>query len=256
MDALQKLQQAIAHIKDAERLIKEATNQNESLDRNYGYVIEIIGQQLNKFSDNSKGFAMNYNTPLIEIVSNEGKSWQNEKIQQMDPAPILQPDRDTYFHPSICNWISNILMSDRRSTNEQLVKAFTEKGISRLLACAIIEGERESCLRQGKKYQIDFSSFEPEDDRIFSASSMFDFAYETGQEAMSAGFIGKKSINNLSLEDHIAAQMDMHEGDGNFERWIPRHKWPKEIPEGSTKKERHKKATQKQKKDNGKRRGL
>lgn len=254
MDTLTKLQTAIQHMKEAERLVLEASDENRSLQIFYSSSIDAISHGLNEFSDNSMGHQMKYTTSLEKIIASEGHSWKNEQSPQV-PTLTPDPNREFYFYPALREWISNTLLTDMTSSDQELMKAFTEKGIHKKLARFIVEGERQHCLEQGKNYKIDFDSYEPEDDRIFSASDMFDLAFDVGQEAMSAGFLCKKSINDLSLDDYISAQIERHEGDGSQERWIPRNKWPKVMTELSNDQDLRKKKLSKKRDSKGNRPG-
>lgn len=254
MDALLKLQQAVQHMKDAEQLINEAKLANESLEQHYGYSLDIIAQELNKYSDNSRGYHMKFNTSLDEIINAEGSAWKKKINTNAIPGSTSQQLEDSYFPVSLREWITTLLVSDTSSTNEQIVKWLVEKGIQKDIATSIVVSERKACIQRGRNYQIDFSLFEPEDDRIFSSSDMFDFAYGIGQDAMSAGFMGNKTINDLSLTDYINEQLDLHEGDASYERWIPRREWPKHIQEGSALQPRRKNESAKRKPGKGEKR--
>ncbi|TXJ28081.1 MAG: hypothetical protein E6Q24_07070 [Chitinophagaceae bacterium] len=50
------------------------------------------------------------------------------------------------------------------------------------------------------------------DDRIFSATDMWDACYEIAQAAMAAAFSGHKTINGKSLENFITSYVDDLEG--------------------------------------------
>ncbi len=74
MTQLQKLKEAMALMKDAERIIESLMDNNEdSLNEYYGYSLQIIQQQLNNFSDNSSGYGGN--TSIEEIIESEGYNW-------------------------------------------------------------------------------------------------------------------------------------------------------------------------------------
>lgn len=51
-----------------------------------------------------------------------------------------------------------------------------------------------------------------EDDRIFTETSMFDFALRIAQEAMSTAFEGKKTIQGQSLEEYIIQELEKEAG--------------------------------------------
>ncbi|MBX2925944.1 MAG: hypothetical protein KF746_27360 [Chitinophagaceae bacterium] len=79
MTTIEKLQEAMKHMQEAERLVNEAKNENHSLDRYYGYSLQIISQELIIFSDNSAGY-LGRNTNLQEIIVAEGKDWNSKEI--------------------------------------------------------------------------------------------------------------------------------------------------------------------------------
>ena len=73
---LEKLEEAMELMKQAESLVKEAKKENESLSDYYGYSLDIIAQELNQFSDNSKGY-IGRNKCLEDIINAEGENWDN-----------------------------------------------------------------------------------------------------------------------------------------------------------------------------------
>jgi hypothetical protein len=77
MNTLEKLQEALEHVKKAEDLIRQAKNENVSLETYYGYSIEMIAQQLNKYGDASVYRDRNIGS-LKEIVEAEGEKWSND----------------------------------------------------------------------------------------------------------------------------------------------------------------------------------
>lgn len=50
------------------------------------------------------------------------------------------------------------------------------------------------------------------DDRLFSATDMYDFAYTIAQAAMAAAYEGKKNIGEMTLEDYIEKELSELEG--------------------------------------------
>lgn len=76
--AKQKLERALMYMKDAERLIEEAKQENQSLEEEFGYSLEIIIQELNRFSDNSRGYQGN-NASLEEIIEDEATNWEDNE---------------------------------------------------------------------------------------------------------------------------------------------------------------------------------
>lgn len=72
MTTIEKLQEAMQHMQEAERLVTAAKNENHSLYRYYGYSLQIISQELIIFTDNSAGY-LRRNTNLQEIIDAEGK---------------------------------------------------------------------------------------------------------------------------------------------------------------------------------------
>lgn len=76
MDTLEKLEEAIDLMKQAEEILESVKEENQSLDDYYGYSIQIIIQELNKFSDNSCGY-IGSNASLEEIIESEGDNWKN-----------------------------------------------------------------------------------------------------------------------------------------------------------------------------------
>lgn len=79
MTALEKLQEALQHMQEAERLVNEAKNENHSLDKYYGYSLQIISQELTRFSDNRAGY-LGRNTNLQEIIDAEGEHWHSKQV--------------------------------------------------------------------------------------------------------------------------------------------------------------------------------
>lgn len=77
-NALEKLQEANDLMKQAERLVNEARDSNSSLRSKYGYSLQIIEQELNQFSDNSRGY-LSRNTTLEEIIESEGRKWFDDE---------------------------------------------------------------------------------------------------------------------------------------------------------------------------------
>ena len=74
MTQLEKLQEAMVLMKDAEGIIESLmANDEDSLNEYYGYSLQIIQQQLNKFSDNSCGYGGN--TSIEEMIESEGYNW-------------------------------------------------------------------------------------------------------------------------------------------------------------------------------------
>lgn len=75
MTQLEKLQEAMELMKKAEEIVESLiANDEDSLNEYYGYSLEIIQQQLNKFSDNSCGYGGN--TSIEEMIESEGYNWQ------------------------------------------------------------------------------------------------------------------------------------------------------------------------------------
>lgn len=228
MDSKEKLLDAMQLIKNAARLINEAVGENETLRNFSGDALNIIAYQLNTTADDSANANKSANSTLERIITSEGLFWHNESGEPELSAQNYDANEEWYFYPTLRNWISSVLMSDTNSTDEELIKSFIEKGIHPNLAHEIVACERKDCLSQGESYKIDFSSYEPVDDRLFTVTQLFDFAYEVGQEAMSAGFLGKKSIDTLSLDEFILEKLDSHRGDNAYDFWIPRSEWPRD----------------------------
>lgn len=107
-------------------------------------------------------------------------------------------------------------------------------GIDSGIASSLVAAERKACLLSEGRHTIQFEFYEPDDDRIFTASQMFDFAYEVAQVCMAAAFSGKKSVEGATLDEFIAQKLDQHEGDYSYETWIPKHKWPGSVHPVST----------------------
>jgi hypothetical protein len=80
MNALEMLREAFEKMKEAEQLVKDARQSNESLDDYYGYSLRIIEQELNSFSDNSNGYSGG-NTPLSDIIEGAGVNWEIEETE-------------------------------------------------------------------------------------------------------------------------------------------------------------------------------
>lgn len=79
MTTLEKLEEALNHMQEANSLINDAKKENSSLERYYGYSLEIISQELVRFSDNNRGY-LGRNTNLQEIIEAEGETWQNGNV--------------------------------------------------------------------------------------------------------------------------------------------------------------------------------
>lgn len=80
MKTQEKLQLAFELMKKAEEIINDIRNEkeeNKSLLRYYGYSLEIIQQQLNIFSDNSRYYLTN-DVNLQGILDSEGQDWNDE----------------------------------------------------------------------------------------------------------------------------------------------------------------------------------
>lgn len=76
MTTFDKLYGALEKMQEAIELIEEANGENESLSDYYGYSLEIITQELNRFSDNSGGY-IGRNTCLQDIIDAEGEKWED-----------------------------------------------------------------------------------------------------------------------------------------------------------------------------------
>ena len=76
MTTFDKLYEALEKMQEAIELIEEASEENESLSDYYGYSLEIITQELNRFSDNSRGY-LGRNTCLQDIIDDEGEKWED-----------------------------------------------------------------------------------------------------------------------------------------------------------------------------------
>ncbi|MBX3253304.1 MAG: hypothetical protein KF862_04100 [Chitinophagaceae bacterium] len=79
MTTLEKLREALQHMQEAGRLVNESKKENHSLDKYYGYSLQIISQELIRFSDNSAGY-LGRNTNLQEIIDTEGENWHSKEI--------------------------------------------------------------------------------------------------------------------------------------------------------------------------------
>jgi len=78
MDTLMKLQEALDLMKQAEKLVGEARRENKSLNEYHGYSLQIIEQELNKFTDNSRGF-LTRDTALADIIAmQEEREWREK----------------------------------------------------------------------------------------------------------------------------------------------------------------------------------
>ena len=93
MKTLDKLQLAFELMRKAEDIINEIRfnkDDNESLLGYYGYGLEIIQQQLDIFTDNSR-YYLTRNTNLEEILNSEGDLWNDEsKDDEISYEDILQ----------------------------------------------------------------------------------------------------------------------------------------------------------------------
>ena len=75
MTQTERLQEAMALMKDAERIVESLmSNDEDSLNEYYGYSLHIIQQQLNKFSDDSLGYGGN--ASIKEMIESEGYNWK------------------------------------------------------------------------------------------------------------------------------------------------------------------------------------
>lgn len=77
METLQVLREAMGHMKSAESLLKQAARENKSLSDYYGYSLELMIQELNRMSDNSKGY-QGHDTCLDEIMEAAGSDWMED----------------------------------------------------------------------------------------------------------------------------------------------------------------------------------
>lgn len=93
MKTIDKLQLAFELMKKAEEIISEIKKnkeENKSLLSYYGYSLEIIEQQLNIFSDNSKNY-LTRNTNLEEILNMLGDNWEDEsKDDEISYEEVLE----------------------------------------------------------------------------------------------------------------------------------------------------------------------
>jgi hypothetical protein len=77
MKTLSQLREAMEHMKSAESLLKQVKRENKSLDDYYGYSLELMMQELNRMSDNSKGY-QGHDTCLDEIMEAAGSDWTED----------------------------------------------------------------------------------------------------------------------------------------------------------------------------------
>jgi hypothetical protein len=93
MKTLDKLQLAFELMSKAEDIINEIRfnkDDNKSLLNYYGYGLEIIQQQLDIYTDNSR-YYLTRNTNLEEILNSEGDNWEDEsKDDEISYEDILQ----------------------------------------------------------------------------------------------------------------------------------------------------------------------
>jgi hypothetical protein len=93
MKTLDKLQLAFELMRKAEDIINEIRfnkDDNESLLGYYGYGLEIIQQQLDIYTDNSR-YYLTRNTNLEEILNSEGDNWEDEsKDDEISYEDILE----------------------------------------------------------------------------------------------------------------------------------------------------------------------
>lgn len=226
MNSLSKLEHARGLIEEAGKLVNEALSINKSLANAFGGELSFIASYLHNLSDNTKAIQVTCEMPLTSIIASEGANWHlHNDIEETKTLPVS--NNDSYFPDNLRSWITEVLSTDQTSTNSDLVKLFIGAGIDKNIARYIIASEREKC--QLKGHVIDFSEFEPVDDRIFTASNMYDFTYSVAQEAMVAGFEGRKYIGNVSVEQYIHHQLDLETGDDSAESWVPKHAWPTEA---------------------------
>jgi hypothetical protein len=93
MKTLDKLQLAFELMRKAEDIINEIRfnkEENKSLLNYYGYGLEIIQQQLDIYTDNSR-YYLTRNTNLEEILNSEGDNWEDEsKDDEISYEDILE----------------------------------------------------------------------------------------------------------------------------------------------------------------------
>ena len=138
------------------------------------------------------------------------------------------PIRSEYFSAPIQKWIHNLFVTSGKVPHTQLIKEMTDKGIDSTLAHQLVYSERGNFPDGTGAYTIDFSNYEPEDDRIFSASDMAELALEIGQEFTAAIISGSKTVDDLCLEDYIQLKLAEHGGDDSSESWISPIDYPSE----------------------------
>lgn len=85
MNTLEILREAKEHMKSAESLLKQANRENTSLSDYYGYSLELMIQELNRMSDNSKGY-QGHDTSLDEIIEAAGSDWNEDGSSIPDEA--------------------------------------------------------------------------------------------------------------------------------------------------------------------------
>lgn len=75
MSQLERLQEALELMKEAEEIVEELMeDEQDSLNEYYGCSLQIIKQELNKFSDNSNCY-MGRNSNLEDIMESHGENW-------------------------------------------------------------------------------------------------------------------------------------------------------------------------------------
>lgn len=77
MSKLEKLYKIQELMKEAEGLVEEVNVEGSSLNEYYGYSLEIIKQELHRFSDNAMGYT-GRNTCIEEICDGEGTEWKDD----------------------------------------------------------------------------------------------------------------------------------------------------------------------------------
>jgi len=137
--------------------------------------------------------------------------------------------RELYFSENIQNWINNFFLKHQNYSEKTIINKLTDKGIALSIASSLVGKWFNGFTMKKGVSPIPYDELEPQDDRDFSSSQMYDFAYKIAQEFAASIIEGGKSINGLTLEQHIAVELADMDGSGGSDNWISPTEWPKET---------------------------
>lgn len=229
MSSIVKLQQAFLAIILADYLLYEAAQNNKSLHSRHGEAMKRMRIKLMAFAYNCQDHASDFMS-ISDIINSDGTDWDDHHFDispNSNNTYTSQPA--TYFPEYLRIWINDILTYDQTSSNSELVKLFIGKGIQRNIARVIISAERPLCQAKGNHYKIEFSAYEPQDDRRFTAQDVHVFASYIAMQANNVGKRNEVTIDGLYISDYVGRELDKLSGDGTFETWVPIHLWPSNL---------------------------